>query len=383
MLKRLLMMNFEDNTEAYLTKDMCAYPYYLGKDHGWSCTYAYFTNGNPLKNAQFEQYCALKCLGKAEDYKKQRKIAAEYLRQHVKELDVLCCFNYGGASYSLPRLAKRLNPAIKTYIKLDMNESGFSHFYDGTFLRKIKIVPEYWKSYAVDLFTVENRSFYKVLKEMRLFKNRIEYLPNAVSLFGVDLGKISRPKQKENILLTVGRLGKHVKNNELLVEAIRKVDRNLFNDWKFLFVGAAEAHFVEYVKRICESDAWMAEHLLLVGEIRDRKRLYELYAKSKIMCMTSRSEGFCIAILEAMYFGAYPILTDFGRSVQEVTNHNQYGSIVPQNNVNILTEVLEKIAQDGALSELNFAVEKFAQESFSYDVWTKKLDEYLTDLLTR
>lgn len=383
MQKRLLMMNFEDNTEAYLTKDMCAYPYCLGKDHGWSCTYAYFTNGTPLKNAQFEQYCALKCLGKADDYKKQRKIAAEYLRQHVKDLDVLCCFNYGGASYSLPRLAKRLNPAIKTYIKLDMNESGFSHFYDGTFLRKIKIVPEYWKSYAVDLFTVENRSFYKVLKEMRLFRNRIEYLPNAVSLFGVDLGKISRPKQKENILLTVGRLGKHVKNNELLVEAIRKVDRNLFNDWKFLFVGSAEAHFVEYVKRICASDAWMAEHLVLFGKINDRMRLYELYAKAKIICMTSRSESFCIALMEAMFFGAYPVVTNFGSIVNDLMDDGKYGMISPQEDVAALTAALEKIAGVDNFPRLSQDVEEFARGHFSYGLWIGKLNEYLTNLLTR
>lgn len=52
-------------------------------------------------------------------------------------------------------------------------------------------------------------------------------------------------------------------------------------------------------------------------------------------------------------------------------------------NVKTLTEVLEKVAQDGALSELNFAVEKFAQENFSYEVWTRKLNEYLTNLLTK
>lgn len=52
-------------------------------------------------------------------------------------------------------------------------------------------------------------------------------------------------------------------------------------------------------------------------------------------------------------------------------------------NVKTLTEVLEKVAQDGALSELNFVVEKFAQESFSYEVWTQKLNEYLTNLLTK
>lgn len=382
-MKRLLMIIFMNTTEAYLTKEMCAYPYYLGKDYGWSCTYAYFTNAKPLKNALFERYCALQYLGKADNYTKQEKIAEEYLKDHAKDIDVLCFFHYGGASYSLARLAKKINPKIKVYIKLDMSEDGFSHFYDGTFLRKIHLLPEYWKSRAVDLFTVENRSFYKIMEEMRLFRNRIKYLPNAVSLFGAESVDHTRSKRKENIVLTVGRLGDPVKNNELLIEAMRQVDREIFDDWKFLFVGPTEEHFVEYVKRACEADAWMAEHLLLVGEIRDRKKLYELYAKSKIMCMTSRSEGFCIAVLEAMYFGAYPILTDFGRSVQDVTNHGQYGSIVPQNNVKILTEVLEKVAQDGELSELNFAVECFAHDNFSYDVWAKNLDKYLTDLLAK
>lgn len=382
-VKRMVTIVFASISEDHFVKDVCSYPYYLGKYCDWSCVCAYFTDGKPLKNVLFEQYCALKYLGKANNYPKQKEIAAEYLRQYAKQFDVLCFFHYGGASYSLARLAKRLNPTIKVYIKLDMNEKGFAHFHDGTFLRKIKILPEYWKSRAVDLFTVENRSFYRALKGMRLFKNRIEYLPNAVSLFGVDLGKISRPKQKENILLTVGRLGTHVKNNELLVEAIRKVSRSLFNDWKFLFVGPAEAHFVEYVKRACEADAWMAEHLVLFGEVKDRMRLYELYAKAKIVCMTSRSESFCIALMEAMFFGAYPVITHFGSIIDDLTKDRRYGMVSPQEDVIALTEALEKIAGEEKLAVLSQSVEHFVRDNFSYEVWTKKLDEYLTDLLTR
>lgn len=382
-MKRLLMIIFMDNTKAYLTKEMCAYPYYLGKNYGWFCTYAYFTNKEPLKNAQFEKYCALKYLGKALDYKKQKKIAAEYLQQCARDLDILCFFHYGGASYSLARLAKRLNPKIKVYIKLDMNENGFSHFYDGTFWRKLKILPEYWKSRAVDLFTVENRSFYNILKKMRLFRNRIEYLPNAVSLFGVDEEKILRTKQKDNILLTVGRLGTHIKNTELLVEAMRKVDRELFNDWKLLLIGSATVHFIEYIKQLYQSDAWLKDHILLAGEISDRQKLYELYKKAKIICMTSRSESFCIAVLEAMYFGAYPILTDFGRVVQDITAHGHHGTIVAQDDVKMLAKTLEKLVQDERLDNMNLAVARFARENFSYDVWTRNLDEYFTRLCTQ
>lgn len=385
------MIIFMNTTEAYLTKEMCAYPYYLGKNHGWSCTYAYFTNGEPLRNARFEQHCTLQYLGRADDYGRQREIAANYLRQHVKELDVLCFFHYGGASYSLARLAKRLNPKVKVYVKLDMNESGFSHFFDGTFLRKIHLLPEYWKSRAVDLFTVENRSFYKILKSLRLFRNRIEYLPNAVSLFGAESVDSARPKRKENIVLSVGRLGEHVKNNELLVEAMRKVDREIFDDWKVLLVGPAEAHFVEYVNRACEADAWMVEHLVLFGEVRDRTRLYDLYARAKIMCMTSRSESFCIALMEAMYFGAYPIITNFGRIVEDFVPHSwtehspcgHNGIVVPQEDVDALVAALEKAAADEKLPCLCQEVERFARDNFSYDVWAKELDGYLTDLLTR
>lgn len=43
---RLLLIHFENSNLTYLTKDMCSYPYYLGKNHGWDCTYGYFTSGS-------------------------------------------------------------------------------------------------------------------------------------------------------------------------------------------------------------------------------------------------------------------------------------------------------------------------------------------------
>ena len=60
---RLLLIHFENSNPTYLTKDMCSYPYYLGKNHGWDCTYGYFTSGSKLKNENFEKYCKLLYLG--------------------------------------------------------------------------------------------------------------------------------------------------------------------------------------------------------------------------------------------------------------------------------------------------------------------------------
>lgn len=378
-MKRLLMIFFEDSTTAHLTKEMCSYPYYLGKNHGWICTYAYFGHAC-LQNSDFERYCALVYLGDEIDYSNKKKIAAEYVRAHAVDYDILMFSNYGGASYTLARLAKRLNPSIRVYSKLDMNESGFAHFYDGTFLRRFKVIPEYWKSAAIDLFTVENRSFYETLKNMRLFRNRIEYLPNPVSLFGVDLSEIKSPQERENIILTVGRPGVPVKNTELFVEAVQKVDRRQFDDWKFYIVGEPKPHFRAYVEKITQGDPWIAQRLLLCGRMSDRRELYELYAKSKIMCMTSRSESFCIAVSEAMYFGAYPVLTNFGRIVKDLTDNGRYGTVVPQEDAAALTAALERTAQRADLPALSREIRQFARSSFDYDHWTAKLDEYLMRL---
>ena len=378
-MKRLLMIFFEDSTTAHLTKEMCSYPYYLGKNHGWTCTYAYFGHAC-LQNSDFERYCALVYLGDEIDYSNKKKIAAEYVRAHAVDYDILMFSNYGGASYTLARLAKRLNPSIRVYSKLDMNESGFAHFYDGTVLRRFKVIPEYWKSAAIDLFTVENRSFYETLKNMRLFRNRIEYLPNPVSLFGVDLSEIKSPQERENIILTVGRPGVPVKNTELFVEAVRHVDRDVFADWKFYIVGEPEPHFREHVEKICCEDPWIAQRLVLCGRVSDRRELYELYAKAKIMCMTSRSESFCIAVSEAMYFGAYPILTNFGRIVKDLTDNGRYGTVVPQEDAVALTAALERTAQRADLPALSREIRQFARSSFDYDHWTARLDEYLMRL---
>ena len=378
-MKRLLMIFFEDSTTAHLTKEMCSYPYYLGKNHGWTCTYAYF-GAEQLQNSDFERYCALVYLGDEIDYSNKKTIAAEYVRAHAVDYDILMFSNYGGASYTLARLAKRLNPAIRVYSKLDMNESGFAHFYDGTFLRRLKVIPEYWKNAAIDLFTVENRSFYETLKNMRLFRNRIKYLPNPVSLFGVDLSEIKSPQERENIVLTVGRPGDPVKNTELFVEAVRRVDREVFADWKFYIVGEPAPHFREHVEKIAQEDPWIAQRLVLCGRVSDRRELYELYAKVKIMCMTSRSESFCIAVSEAMYFGAYPILTNFGRIVKDLTDNGRYGTVVPQEDAAALAAALERTAQRADLPALSREIRQFARSSFDYDHWTARLDEYLMRL---
>lgn len=61
------------------------------------------------------------------------------------------------------------------------------HFHKQGILANLKNWFERIKSQYVDFFTVETKVFYEALKENVVFRNRIEYLPNGVSLLDVNL----------------------------------------------------------------------------------------------------------------------------------------------------------------------------------------------------
>lgn len=96
-------------------------------------------------------------------------------------------------------------------------------------------------------------------------------------------------------------------------------------------MGPSTTEFYNYVIRLKNMDKIFNKNIILTGEITNRDQLYSLCKKSKILCMPSRSEGACIAVIEAMYFGAYPVITNYSAFALDTTNYGQLGTIVQQN----------------------------------------------------
>ncbi len=340
-MKRFLIVLYNYTTQMHFTKDPGAYAYSLSKYAGWDTEYAYFNN-EKIRDPYFEKHCKLIYLGAEQDYNKEYFVVAEWFKKNIQNYDVLMLFNYGGNTYKTANMAKKYNSHIKVYAKLDMNKNGFSHFYDGTLLRKIKASIEVIKNRNIDLFTVENKYYLNVLKDELPFRGRIKYLPNCVSSQKVDLNVIDCIR-KENIVITVGRLGDWHKHNELLVEAIERFPEDIKKTWKVYFVGPLTQEFNEYINEKMNNDKLLNEIICLKGPVIDRMQLYKLYARSKIFVLTSRSESFGIAAIESMYFGCYPILTDYGTVVKDITNNGEYGDIVPQDDCELLAnKILER-----------------------------------------
>lgn len=364
-------------------KDSGMFLYALAKRYHWGAYYCFFKTRQeyPEWDRDFLKFVTPACIGEAGEDKKQIELAKQYLRTHAKELDVLMLFNYGSTNWKLARLAKKINPNIIVYCKLDMGIGGFSHFVNHRFGITLKNYFEKLKSTYVDWFTVETKEYFEALSKTSVFKSRIAYLPNGVSLLNVNTDLVEKQK-KENVVLASGRIGLHVKNNELLVDAIQKIPRDIIGTWKFYFVGPYTDEFYQYVKSVKSLKPYLADKIILTGGIMDRDQLYSYYKRTKIICMTSRTESTCIATLEAMYFGAYPVITRYSSFADDTTNYEKCGTIVPSN-ASALAEILTKKIQDPELAAHGGECQQYARAMFDYDVLASKLDKQLRQLMRK
>lgn len=376
-MKKIGLMIFGSD-EVLLYKDPGMILYSLAEEQGWNADFIYPTDGiKYISNDAYEQYVNLVCVGECHSYKEWIKACTAYIKEKANEYDVMMFFNYGHVNWRFAKLCKKYNPHIKVYCKLDMSESGFRHFCDGSLLRPLKNLWEKYQSRYVDFFTVETKSYYEALKTTSMFKDRIGYLPNGVSLLGTRVNwRSEKLQEKEKIVITVGRLGAEEKNNKLLVDAIAKLPFEQIKDWKFYFVGAATDSFREYVDKFKKAFPLYAENVIMYGNVTDRDELYRLYHKASIVCMTSKRESFGIATVEGTYFGCVPVLTNYGKVVSDVTDGGKLGAIAKEQTSDCYAKTLLETMTKVTLRE-NLQCFDYARQNFDYKKIAHILNTYL------
>lgn len=100
------------------------------------------------------------------------------------------------------------------------------------------------------------------------------------------------------------------------------------------------------------------------------------------MCMTSRSESVCIAVVEAMYFAAYPIITYYSDFALDATDHCKCGEIVQSNPDDVANSLLKAIS-DPCLEEKGKVAQSYAQSMFDYKVLSNNLNQQLEVVMNR
>ena len=204
----------------------------------------------------------------------------------------------------------------KIYLKLDLGiyaRNGKDLLKWANMSIFLKIVHFLFKPLP-DVYTVETKRSYERLRNSYygdlIEKGKLFRLPNGFDTelleeIGVTRRKVS---EKEKVMITVGRIGTHQKNTELLLDVLANVD---LRDWKFYLIGPIEESFKGNIERFYLEYPEKKDSVIFTGMISQKEK-FEYYDKSRVFVLTSRHEGFAFALVEAAYMKNYIVSTDVG-----------------------------------------------------------------------
>lgn len=293
-----------------------------------------------------------------------------YLLKHAKEIDVLHIFHFNPKKNALwVWLYKFLNPKGVVYLKLDMRLASIEE------LEKRKKYT-FGAMKKIDLISAESEVVRKGIED--IYQRDIKLIPNGYYDF-TEMKKVSL-EEKENVIITVARLGTYPKATDILLEAFfNSASRH---SWNLRLIGSIEPSFEPYIKMFFEKHPEMKERIEFAGEIKDRELLNEEYSKARVFILPSRFEGFPLVLPEAMKNGCYLILSSKIPPAQELTDNGNCGLIVEPDNIEQLAEAIVKVCtenkswDDVALNIIDKATENYTWLSICNKL-DKELKKYL------
>lgn len=302
-----------------------------------------------------------------------------YLLRHARDIDVLMLFHISTRSAYRGILYKFLHPKGSLYIKADLtgNQVSFGQWVDQdvfTHFKRLLLRKRLIK--AVDVVSFETRAAFMgadvVPAEKRLL------LPNGFDPDFIDGYGVRRRcfAEKENVILLVARHGDPNKNTELMLDALEIMGD--IGEWKVCFVGAMTPEFEQHRDVFLQNNPRLAAKVGFTGQIDDKRELFEMYSRAKILCLTSRRESWGMVCVEAMAFGCVPIMTAVS-SAEDITGFGTAGLIVEQGNAGQLARTLKDVCADQeCLQGLSKEAHKHSLEHFTWKDNLARLDQKIT-----
>lgn len=293
--------------------------------------------------------------------------AIQYIEANYMDIDLLFLFAPRLEYIELAQTYRRLNPNGVIYLKLDAN-SGW-----------INALPLDDKDYfdflkTADVISCESHKLQQFVYSK--WRRPIEYIPNGIYYPFYPSINECRYEDKENIILTVGRIGSLQKNSHLLLYAYAMAFPYLKEKWRLVIVGSVMPEFQEIYDNFRKELPEIAAYVKLTGQINDRQTLYEYYRKSKIFALTSYMEGGAPNVFsEAAGFGCTIITTNIDTAL-DMTDNGRVGRIVDNfDDVKVYSKALLELCSDQTYLERNFyAIRKYVDEYFNYDRIAERLN---------
>jgi len=364
---------------VHLTKDLGQIPYFLHKKHGYDSTMVTYKNNSHYDNINSEvKGLKIDFIEDTGRFSFLEKGVLKYIYKNAKQIDVINLYLYSKFTFAYGILYKILNPKGCLYIKLD----GYNETFDK---KKIEHSTNKIKNYGlklleaiflkkVDLMSMENSEGTKLVQQMfPSIADKIIYLPvgvNDVFLEEAFKNKHITYSDKENIILSVGRVGEEIKNHEMIIRALTQTN---MKNWKMVFVGPVNDNFKIYFDKLSTAFPSLKESVIFTGNISSRIELYEWYNRAKVFCMTSHKESFCHAISEALYFGNYIIGTDGIMSIKDITDSGKYGITLKDDDDTALANTFQSLI-DNQTSIKELYMQRIGH-SHKYFIWSEIINK--------
>lgn len=368
-----------------LCKDVGMIPYYFYKKYGFESIVVSSKNDNysylksEVKGLQLEFITNIKSgiRFKVSIF----LLIIKYLIKKSKEITILNLYHIRTQTAIWAILFKILNPCGKIYLKCDIDANGIidiqNLFFTKKFINLTKKILLLKLLQKVDLITIETKKAFskleEFLKNININTKKCLYLPNG---FYVDKYKYRFPQEKiwsmkENIVLSVGRVGTKQKNTEIILETFTKLDPQ---DWKLALIGPIEQIFKQFINDFFIKYPSMKSKIFFTGPIYDKNILYNWYCKSKIFYFPSRWEGFSLALIEAIFFMNYLVASKIDCTL-DITNNGEYGTLVKIDDIESHIKGLDYAINlpKYKLLEITSKVRKKIEEKYNWDKIVDKI----------
>lgn len=223
-----------------------------------------------------------------------------------------------------------------------------------------------------DQLVLLSRSYCDYLnRRLNLPLDKMRFVPNAVVRGANDAGKVD-PKKKENILLFCGRVVHNPKNVFFLVSLWKRLYER-FPSWKMVVCGDGPD------KRALEKEA--ERHGLDNFEIVGYANPDPYYEKAKILVHPSLSEGFGMAVAEAMNNGCVPVVFDVSPAYHEIIDNGLNGIIVGGVNEKDYFQEVARLMDDRGLLETMSRQAMVSSERYRMEIVGKEWLSLFTRLM--
>ncbi|MDR0311292.1 MAG: glycosyltransferase [Acidobacteriota bacterium] len=350
---------------AHLLKGIGLSVYLLAKEFGARPTMLFGTKP--------EDYPFLSVLPdlKMEYLEHDREMAyAEYVKQYYSHMlkkftrmDALIFYGMYPATLLYLNSYRKFRPDGKVYCMLDMNSDWMKRIpWDAVDIRKF--------GEQCDVLATSCRYLRDELNRNPKVNFPCRWLPNAF-YNPTDIEIIADSNYKENVILTVGRIGTWQKNSEELLIAFAGVSNKL-KDWILKLAGPIEPKFNDFIEKYFHARPELRSSVIFTGEITDKSKLYDEYAKAKIFILTSRVEAAPNVCVEALHHGCKFITSNIDPA-DDITNYGELGVIYKSGDINALSDALVKLCSNSDKEEFDRHIPKTAAYSEKYFKWNRNI----------